>query len=58
MSTQDCTSAGFALPSDYQITENERAWVSFLRLVAGDTDPRPTLHLVQALQRAVREAER
>lgn len=32
------------------LTENERAWVGFLRLIAQDTDPAPTLARVQALR--------
>ena len=34
---------------DY-LTENERAWVGFLRLITQDTDPAPTLARVQALR--------
>ena len=33
------------------VTENERAWVGFLRLITQDTDPAPTLARVQALRR-------
>lgn len=39
------------------LTRNERAWVGFLRLVAVDTDPVPTLARVQALRLAL-SAER
>ena len=33
------------------ITKNERAWIEFLRVVTGDSDPPPTLHLVQELRK-------
>jgi len=33
------------------VTENERAWIGFLRLITQDSDPAPTLALVQALGR-------
>lgn len=33
------------------LTENERAWVGFLRLITKDTDPAPTLAGVQAVRR-------
>ena len=32
------------------ITENERAWIEFLRLTSDDTDPAPTLERVQKLR--------
>ena len=35
------------------LTENERAWVGFLRLITQDSDPAPTLALVQALRRVI-----
>jgi len=57
MSAEDC-SYGFTLPSARPFTENERAWIGFLRQVSGDSDPGPTLQLVQALRQAVLEAER
>jgi hypothetical protein len=38
------------MPSLEDITENERAWVGFLRLITQDTDPAPTLAGVQALR--------
>ncbi len=41
---------GVRLPSDYALTENERAWITFLRLASGDTDPVPTLNRVQAMR--------
>lgn len=33
------------------ITKNERAWIEFIRLVTDDSDPSPTLHLVQELRK-------
>ena len=35
--------AGFKLPSNAPITENERAWIDMLRSIVGDADPAPTL---------------
>jgi len=32
------------------LTANERAWIDFLRLIAEDRDPAPTLRAVQALR--------
>lgn len=32
------------------LTENESAWIEFLRLISGDTDPTPDLGSVQALR--------
>jgi len=39
-------------PALQDLTENERAWIGFLRLIVEDTDPPPTLSRVQALRRA------
>ena len=33
------------------LTKNERAWIEFIRLVTSDSDPPPTLHLVQELRK-------
>jgi hypothetical protein len=41
---------GFKLPSYAPPTENELAWISMLRAIVGDSDPRPTLAAVQALR--------
>lgn len=38
------------LPEFEDLTENERAWVGFLRLITQDTNPAPTLARVQALR--------
>lgn len=35
------------------LTENERAWLDFLRLIADGRDPAPTLRAVQILRRLV-----
>lgn len=35
------------------LTENERAWVDFLRLISDGTDPGPTLKRVQLLRRVL-----
>jgi hypothetical protein len=37
-------------PELEDLTENERAWIGFLRLITQDTDPAPTLARVQALR--------
>ena len=44
------SAAGFRLPSDQPISDNERAWIDFLRLVSCDSDPAPTLRIVQAMR--------
>jgi len=33
------------------LTENERAWLTFLRMICLDRDPAPTLRRVQLLRR-------
>jgi hypothetical protein len=35
------------------LTENERAWVDFLRLISNGSDPGPTLRRVQRLRRVL-----
>ena len=40
------------MPTVEEITENERAWVGFLRLLSKGGDPTPTLSGVQALRLA------
>ena len=42
---------GFKLPPEGALTENERAWVEFLRIASNNGDPRPTLATIQALRR-------
>jgi hypothetical protein len=44
---------GFKLPSYTPPTQNELAWISMLRAIAGDSDPVPTLAAVQALRGAL-----
>jgi len=34
-----------------EFTENERAWLQFLRMISLDRDPAPTLRRVQLLRR-------
>ena len=36
--------------SNMTISENERAWIGFIRLASDDTDPAPTLESVQQLR--------
>lgn len=45
---------GFCLPPDYPPTENELAWITFLRLLTDNRDPAPTLRLIQELRRILR----
>jgi hypothetical protein len=40
------------------LTENERAWVDFLRLISNETDPEPTLKRVQLLRRVLLRRKR
>ena len=47
--------AGFQLPSERAISQNERAWIGFLRLVSRDSDPTPTLRCVQLLRLLIEE---
>lgn len=37
-------------PWQNPITDNEKAWIEFIRLSSYDTDPAPTLEKVQALR--------
>lgn len=45
---------GVKLPDDSSLTENERAWLEFIRSIAAGRDPAPTLAACQALQKALR----
>ena len=38
------------MPDIDDLTENERAWIGFLRLISNDTDPAPTLARVQGVR--------
>ena len=49
---------GFRLPSNRPISQNERAWIEFLRLVSSDSDPAPKLRLVQAMRRLLEDGGR
>ena len=45
--------AGLRLPSDRPFSDNELAWIDFLRIVSSDRDPAPTLRFVRFLRQAV-----
>ena len=47
--------AGFNMPSERPISDNESAWIDFLRLVSRDSDPTPTLLCVQLLRLLIEE---
>lgn len=40
-----------------EISPNELAWIEFIRLASGDTDPPPTLMRVQALRRLLQDQD-
>ncbi len=42
--------ASIFTPILQDLTENERAWIGFLRLITNDTDPAPTLARVQTMR--------
>lgn len=44
---------GRSLETIHRLTENERAWIEFLRLLSRDSDPPVTLKAVQALRAAL-----
>lgn len=46
------------MPEIQHLTEHERAWIGFLRLISNDTDPAPTLARVQALRQVFAKAGR
>lgn len=50
--------AGFRLTPERPISHNETTWIEFLRLASSDSDPAPTLHLVQAMRRVFEEGGR
>jgi len=37
------------LPDESSLTENEKAWVAFIRLLANISDPAPAWHRIQTL---------
>ena len=39
------------MKDDPELTDNERAWLEFLRLISDGRDPGPTLRRVQLLRR-------
>ncbi len=41
------------MPLIEDLSENERAWIGFIRLLSNDTDPAPTLATVQAVRLAL-----
>jgi hypothetical protein len=41
------------MPLIGDLTDNERAWVGFIRLISNDTDPAPTLARVQGVRLAL-----
>jgi hypothetical protein len=41
---------GVRLLDDHSITQNERAWLEFIRLAFNNSDPKPNLALVQLLR--------
>lgn len=49
--SESFSGASFRLPPDHPPTENELAWVRFLRLLTDDRVPSLTLRHVQELRR-------
>jgi len=55
------TRSGFTLPAPHAplpspLSENERTWIEFLRLLSLDGDPPVTLRAVQALRHVLSDA--
>ena len=48
-------SAPLSSPRAADFTQNERAWITFLRIITDDRDPPPTLARVQTMRRALAE---
>lgn len=46
------------MPLLEDLSENERAWIGFIRLVSMDSDPAPTLSRVQSLRRVFTAGEK
>ena len=44
---------GVRLPDDSSLTENERAWVEFIRLLSGGSDPAPIVAGIDVLRQAL-----
>ncbi len=51
MTRRDIEALRTSRPWAKPVTENEKAWIEFIRLASRDTDPAPTLETVQALRR-------
>jgi hypothetical protein len=45
------TVEGFKLPRDGSITENERVWIEFLRIICNDAVPVPDSSMVVGLRK-------
>lgn len=41
------------MPLITDLSDNERAWIGFIRLISKDTDPAPTLARVQGVRLAL-----
>jgi hypothetical protein len=41
------------MPLIADLSENEKAWIGFIRLISKDTDPAPTLARVQGVRLAL-----
>lgn len=52
--TGDGIGAGTGLPTADDFTANELAWIAFIRLIARDRDPAPSLAAIQALHMVLR----
>lgn len=50
MTDRDLETLRAERPWEKPFTENEKAWIEFIRLASHDTDPAPTLETVQALR--------
>lgn len=44
--------AGFKLPTERPVTENEMDWIRLIRVITDGRDPAPGLNMAQALRRA------
>lgn len=45
------TVEGFKLPADGAMTENERVWIEFLRIICNDAVPVPDSEMVVGLRK-------
>jgi len=53
----EATPASPGSAADASITQNELAWISFIRIASYDTDPPPTLRRVQVLRRLLQDQD-